>query len=290
MGALGRTARRLKAAFAALFLLTFAAALAPQAAVATTLTATAGNGQVTLTWTNVPSGLTNPSWSYRQKKGAAGYGSWQVIPGGISVRTHTVSGLDNGTAYTFQLARHNSGANSNPSNQVTATPTAPASTKTITLSASSTSITEGNTGFTDVTVTATLGEGAPAGFSITVALDIDSGTALPHGTSGCGPPVSPADTDYCFPAAGGATVSIAEDETQGTQTVRILGDTRDEPNETIKLLGYKFGWTSGKLTLTITDDDDPPTALKPPTGLTVVRKHPPKTAGYRGLSLWRAWS
>ncbi len=53
MGALGRTARRLKAGLAALLLLTLAAALAPQDARAQSavLTATAGNGQVTLNWT-----------------------------------------------------------------------------------------------------------------------------------------------------------------------------------------------------------------------------------------------
>ncbi len=277
VGAPGRTARRLKAGLAALFLIALAAALAPQAAVATTLKATAGNGQVTLTWTNVPAGVTNPSWSYRQKKGTGSFGNWQVIPGGVSVRTYTVTGLDNGTAYTFQLARHASGSNANPSNQVTATPTAPASTKTITLSATSTSITEGNSGFTDVTVTATLGEGAPATdpdtgiFSISLLSASPSGTATASGkgSDGCTPPLNPTDTDWCHP--DGANITFAEGVTMGTKKVRILGDTRDEPNETIKLVSSAVGsgWTDGTLTLTITDDDDPPTTTVPaaPTGL-----------------------
>ncbi len=139
--------------------------------------------------------------------------------------------------------------------------------KTITLSASSTSITEGDTGSTDVTVTVTLGEAAPAGFSITVTSDFPSGTAKgsSKGRDPCAAPLIPADTDWCYPAS--VTVSIAEGETQGTMKVRILGDARDEPNETIKLLGYETGWTSGRLTLTIVDDDD--SAAKPaaPTGL-----------------------
>ncbi len=144
-----------------------------------------------------------------------------------------------------------------------------ATTKTITLSATSTSITEGNTGSTDVTVTVTLGEAAPAGFSITVTSDSPSGTAKgsDKGRDPCTAPLIPADTDWCYPAS--VTVSIAEGETEGTMKVRILGDTRDEPNETIRLLGYKSDWTSGRLTLTITDDDDPPTVAVPaaPTGL-----------------------
>ena len=58
VGALGRTARRLSAGLASALLLTFAAALAPQDAQAQSiqLTATPGDGQVTLNWTvnNVP--------------------------------------------------------------------------------------------------------------------------------------------------------------------------------------------------------------------------------------------
>ena len=41
--------------------------------------------------------------------------------------------------------------------------------------------------------------------------------------------------------------------------MRILGDTRVEANETIKLISSaaRPGWTPGKLTLTITDNDPP---------------------------------
>ncbi len=288
MGAPGRTARRLKAGLAALFLIALAAALAPQdahAQVKPALTATAGVGSVTLTWTRT--GNTGFGyWVYRQGVTGGGYGDWIDIPGGATIRTHTVTGLTAGTSYTFQVARaEGTGLNFSVfasgggySNGATATPTAAASTKTITLSVASASITEGNSGFTDVTVTATLGEGAPAAdpdlgiFSISLLSASPSGTATGSvkGANPCTAPLNPADTDWCHP--DGANITFAEGEITGTKKVRILGDTRDEPNETIKLVSSAVGsgWTNGSLTLTIVDDDDPPTVLKPPTGLTVV--------------------
>ncbi len=131
MGAPGRIARRLSAGFAAALLLTFAAALAPQdaQAQAPVLTAKAGNAQVTLTWTG-NNGI-NSRWQYRWKKGAGNYIGWTSISGGIGIRSHTVTGLTNNSAYTFQVRGHwntiqgldrSSGG---PSNEVTATPVAP---------------------------------------------------------------------------------------------------------------------------------------------------------------------
>ncbi len=65
VGAPGRPVRRLSAALAAFLLLTLAAALAPQAAQAqVVLTATPGDGQVTLTWTYGGSG--HNAWRYSQ--------------------------------------------------------------------------------------------------------------------------------------------------------------------------------------------------------------------------------
>ena len=67
-------------------------------------TATAGNGQVTLRWP-VPAG--NPAitgWQYRYKKAGESYGSWTDIEGSnANTTSHTVTGLENGTEYTFQL-------------------------------------------------------------------------------------------------------------------------------------------------------------------------------------------
>ncbi len=137
--------------------------------------------------------------------------------------------------------------------------------KTITLSASpSTTITEGDSGFTDVTITVTLSEPAPAAdpdsgnFSVTIGGDVDSGTAVGSGRGGsnaCTPPLQPPDTDYCWVPEADLYTSFAQGATQTTRTLRIFGDTRDEPDETINILAYKNNWASGKLTLTIRDDD-----------------------------------
>ncbi len=226
-----------------------------------------------VTWT-APTDVFRNGWTFSY--GKTGESSTSVTISNAAATSRTLTGLEAGTEYEISLtathSTYNPSAVCPPGFRVKATGTtlAAASTKTITLSATSTSITEGNTGSTDVTVTATLGEGAPADFSITLGSDITTGTAKGSnkGSDQCTAPLNPADTDWCWPNSD-ASVSIAAGETEGTRTLRILGDTRDEPNETIKLLGYKSGWTAGKLTLTITDDDDPPTVAVPaaPTGL-----------------------
>ena len=230
----------------------------------TGLTATAGNAQVELSWTK-PSG---PITSYKlryDKTGVRSSASWAAIPSsGAGTVTHTVTSLENGSEYSFQIRAVNGSGDGTATGWVTATPISPTA-KTITLSATSATIPEGDTGTTEVTVTATLGEAAPAGFSLTIAPDFDPGTAT---GSGCTPPLT-TGADYCLP--DGNVVAIAEGETQGTWTVRILGDTRDESDETIKLIGGRNGWTSGKLTLTIQDDDGAsPVLLAAPTDLTAT--------------------
>ena len=237
--------------------------ISPTPAAPTGLTATAGNARVMLSWTK-PSG---PITSYKlryDKTGVRSSASWAAIPSsGAGTVTHTVTSLENGSEYSFQIRAVNGSGDGTATNWVTATPIN-STPRTITLSATSATIPEGDTGTTEVTVTATLSEAAPASFSLTIAPDVDPGTAT---GSNCTSPS--ADADYCFP--DGSTVAITEGETQGTRTVRILGDTRDESNETIHLLGARNGWTSGKLTLTIEDDDGAsPVLLAAPTDLTAT--------------------
>ena len=131
MGALGRTARRLKAGLAALFLIALAAALAPRDAQAQSpvLTATAGNEQVTLNWTYTGSGLTG--WGYKINGGTYSWaGTPIVIPASNSgTRSHTVTGLMNGTSYQFIVyAQTDANTAFRQSNQVSATPQVPAPT------------------------------------------------------------------------------------------------------------------------------------------------------------------
>ena len=112
--------------------------LTPQAAQAqATLTATAGDEQVTLSWTytggsSVP---TNPKtkFAYQQKEGDSGnYSTWMVISGSDKdTREYAVTNLTNGTKYYFKVADGRSFGGSfipsgaGASNEATATPVVP---------------------------------------------------------------------------------------------------------------------------------------------------------------------
>ena len=96
---------------------------------------TASDGAVTLGWT-VPAAAGITGHEYRQKAGSD-YGAWTAIPTSAPSEANedsfTVSGLDNGTSYTFQLRAVNAVGGGVSSAEVAATPNAPASgTVTIT--------------------------------------------------------------------------------------------------------------------------------------------------------------
>ena len=74
-------------------------------AAVTMLAATAGHQSVTLSWTDSGQGVTH--YEYRQKKGADAWGDWKdVLPRSIDTESLRVTGLDNGTEYTFQVRAH----------------------------------------------------------------------------------------------------------------------------------------------------------------------------------------
>ena len=86
--------------------------------------ATAGNAQITLTWTSGGNGgeaITR--WQYRRKDGTNDYGAWTDIPSsGPSTTSWTATTLTNGTEYTFRVRAVNAagdGAESDESNPVT---------------------------------------------------------------------------------------------------------------------------------------------------------------------------
>ena len=84
----------------------------------TGLSATAGDGRVTLSWT-APSG-TVTRYQFRQSSdGGSTYGAWMDASG--TATTHTVTGLTNGVAYTFQVRAVNTAVNGAASAAVTAT-------------------------------------------------------------------------------------------------------------------------------------------------------------------------
>ena len=85
------------------------------------LTAVGGNGEVVLTW-DVPAsdgGAEITDYEYRIN----GRNPWISI--GSTLTTHTVTGLDNGTAYTFQVRAVNRVGGGRVPNQTEATPEAP---------------------------------------------------------------------------------------------------------------------------------------------------------------------
>ncbi len=85
--------------------------------------ATAGDGQVSLSWTD-PGNSTITSWQYSYKT-TGGYGDWADVPdSGATTTAHTATGLTNGTAYTFKVRAVNTSGSGAASDEKTATPLA----------------------------------------------------------------------------------------------------------------------------------------------------------------------
>ena len=88
----------------------------------TGLTATAGNAQITLTWTD-PGDAAILFYEYQQKEGSAAFGAWTEIPGSSATTTSfRLTGLDNGTAYSYRIRARTSVKPSAATDAVTATP------------------------------------------------------------------------------------------------------------------------------------------------------------------------
>ena len=101
----------------------------PLPAKPTGFSATAGDGEATLSWTN-PSNATIIGWKYQQKAGSGNYGDWLPIDDADAATTsHTVSGLTNYTSYGFKLRAVNGAGDGPVSNEATVTPIKPAPCK-----------------------------------------------------------------------------------------------------------------------------------------------------------------
>ncbi len=275
-GSFGRTTRRLTGLpVIVAILLALAAAFALQSdaraqdvgyhpAEPSGLAATPGDSRVALSWNN-PTDSTITRWQLQQKTGSAAYGSWSDITGSDANTTrHTVTGLTNGTAYKFKVRSVNP-VGPSPASETTATPT----TKTITLSASSARIPEGDSGRTEVAINFTLGQPAPANFAVNLFLRRSSLTTATgssgDGSTSCSASRAQSGTDICYVGSNSNNrlLSVAKGATSGTFTVGILGDEREEADETALLfvsaastVPDRWDWVTGRTTLTIVDDEE----------------------------------
>ena len=87
------------------------------------LSAARGDRRATLTWGAADdNGSDITHYEYRRmREGGASWSSWYTISGGGSARSRTMTGLTNGTGYTFQVRAEN-GAGEGPAASVTVTP------------------------------------------------------------------------------------------------------------------------------------------------------------------------
>ena len=88
----------------------------------TGLTARAGDSRVVLSWSD-PSDSTVTGYRFRKKEVAGKYGEWENAAGsGATTTSHDVTGLTNGTAYTFQIRAVSANGAGTVSAEVTTTP------------------------------------------------------------------------------------------------------------------------------------------------------------------------
>ena len=93
------------------------------------LTAVGGDSSVVLSASvSNTNGSDITKWQYQQRAGGSGYGSWTDIADTGTSMSHTVTGLSNGTEYSFRVRAVNSSGDSADSDEASAvTPAAPIS-------------------------------------------------------------------------------------------------------------------------------------------------------------------
>ncbi len=100
------------------------------------LTADLGDSQVTLNWSN-PNNSSIWNYQYQYKEAGGEYGEWtEIDPSDASTVTHTVTGLTNGTEYSFRIRAANFLGDGPAADEATATPLAPGAPDAADLTAS----------------------------------------------------------------------------------------------------------------------------------------------------------
>lgn len=206
------------------------------------LAATAGEGQVTLTW-SAPSSIGGSSlrpYTITQTPGGTTYTA-AVMP-----RSYTVTGLTNGTSYSFTIHANNIGGASPESNSASATPvrtsTAPSAPQSPIAAAGSRSAT------VSWTAPSSDGGSAIASYYVTSSPGSKHCTATAPATS-CVVAGLTAGTNYTFSitATNTAGTSVAS---SATSSVKVLDDPSAPRNVT--LTRAQFGLTKGRFVVSWT--------------------------------------
>ena len=228
----------------------------PPSAAPTGLTATAGDGSVTLAWNDAAdSSITGYEYQVNHNDTAtgnlSGWSSWQSIANGTS---YTVTGLTNGKEYRFKLRAVNAGGGSKPAPQsapwyVVATPAAPAL-----------SVTDP----TPTSAVLTLGNyGGAWHYSVTENSGGASGMGIASMASGqsnqsnCIGPIQGSETTiqgldpnsnytinaYVGNCQGGA---IASSGAQTLSSISLTAGTQTTEGATLTITGYNGNWWVGQ--------------------------------------------
>ena len=207
------------------------------------LSAAAGDSLVTLTWSASDTGGA-PITGYEYRRSADGGTTWSPdwgaiadsAPGGANDDSFTVSGLTNGTQYTFEVRAVNKAGDGAVSNRAMATPAA--FTDTITVEAVATLVEEGTAAaFTLARTVST------AALEVTVAVT---------------------ETGAMIEGTAPTSVEFGVGESTKTLTVETANDALDEADSVITAAagtgtGYAPHAMNGAAEVTVTDDDPFPT-------------------------------
>ena len=196
------------------------------------LDAAGGNRRVILSWGAPSSSGGSAIVRYeRRYKSSGSYNGWSTVSGGAAARGETVTGLANGTRYTFQVRAVN-GDGPGPEAEASATPNAQ------TLPAVSVSDAAAN-------------EGDRLAFSVTLDRASDQPVVADWRTRNG---TAVAGADY---TAGSGKVVFAPGETERTLHIATLEDNADDDGETMTLeLSSPNGATLGDATATGTIRDN----------------------------------